>query len=83
MLVNKLEKKFFNTDFFFHFLNFFWQWFSMKRKHAVITVADTLYYSKFRDFCKVKNRKIIKKINLTWMILILIVIVIVIVIACS
>ncbi|CAN7025787.1 unnamed protein product [Brassica oleracea var. botrytis] len=28
------------------------QWFSMKRQHAVITVADSLYYSKFRDYCR-------------------------------
>ncbi|KAK7818122.1 hypothetical protein CFP56_041810, partial [Quercus suber] len=28
------------------------QWFSMKRQHAVIVVADNLYYSKFRDYCK-------------------------------
>ncbi|ESQ47495.1 hypothetical protein EUTSA_v10022311mg, partial [Eutrema salsugineum] len=27
------------------------QWFSMKRQHAVITMADSLYYSKFRDYC--------------------------------
>ncbi|XP_042991881.1 glycosyltransferase BC10 isoform X1 [Carya illinoinensis] len=28
------------------------QWFSMKRQHAVIVLADYLYYSKFRDYCK-------------------------------
>ncbi|KAM0985854.1 hypothetical protein ACFX13_013299 [Malus domestica] len=28
------------------------QWFSMKRRHAVIVMADNLYYSKFRDYCK-------------------------------
>ncbi|GKV00355.1 hypothetical protein SLEP1_g13051 [Rubroshorea leprosula] len=28
------------------------QWFSMIRQHAVIVVADSLYYSKFRDYCK-------------------------------
>ncbi|KAG7020925.1 hypothetical protein SDJN02_17613, partial [Cucurbita argyrosperma subsp. argyrosperma] len=28
------------------------QWFSMKRQHALIVVADNLYYSKFRDYCK-------------------------------
>ncbi|KAL0702855.1 hypothetical protein Bca4012_058977 [Brassica carinata] len=27
------------------------QWFSMKRQHAVITAGDSLYYSKFRDYC--------------------------------
>ncbi|KAJ7979420.1 Core-2/I-branching beta-1,6-N-acetylglucosaminyltransferase family protein [Quillaja saponaria] len=28
------------------------QWFTMKRQHAVIVMADNLYYSKFRDYCK-------------------------------
>ncbi|KAL8152329.1 hypothetical protein V2J09_010089 [Rumex salicifolius] len=28
------------------------QWFSMKRQHALITMADNLYYSKFRDYCR-------------------------------
>ncbi|XP_024194108.1 glycosyltransferase BC10 [Rosa chinensis] len=28
------------------------QWFSVKRQHAVIIMADSLYYSKFRDYCK-------------------------------
>ncbi|KAJ8751072.1 hypothetical protein K2173_016253 [Erythroxylum novogranatense] len=28
------------------------QWFSMKRQHALIVMADNLYYSKFRDYCK-------------------------------
>ncbi|CAN1811303.1 Glycosyltransferase BC10 [Linum perenne] len=28
------------------------QWFSMKRQHALIVVADSLYYSKFRDYCR-------------------------------
>ncbi|KAL3585572.1 hypothetical protein D5086_012439 [Populus alba] len=28
------------------------QWFSMKRQHAVIVMADSLYYTKFRDYCK-------------------------------
>ncbi|KAH9653786.1 Core-2/I-branching beta-1,6-N-acetylglucosaminyltransferase family protein [Citrus sinensis] len=27
------------------------QWFAMKRQHAVITLADNLYYPKFRDVC--------------------------------
>ena len=31
----------------------FMQWFSMKRQHAVIVMADSLYYTKFRDYCKV------------------------------
>ncbi|KAH0894903.1 hypothetical protein HID58_057332 [Brassica napus] len=26
-------------------------WFTMKRQHAVATMADSLYYSKFRDYC--------------------------------
>lgn len=29
------------------------QWFTMKRQHAVATMADSLYYSKFRDYCGV------------------------------
>ncbi|XP_059637545.1 glycosyltransferase BC10-like [Cornus florida] len=28
------------------------QWFTMKRQHALIVIADSLYYSKFRDYCK-------------------------------
>ncbi|XP_019058143.1 PREDICTED: uncharacterized protein LOC104814660 isoform X2 [Tarenaya hassleriana] len=28
------------------------QWFTMKRQHAVIVMADGLYYSKFRDYCR-------------------------------
>ncbi|XP_042031693.1 glycosyltransferase BC10-like [Salvia splendens] len=28
------------------------QWFTMKRQHAVIVMADNLYYSKFRDYCR-------------------------------
>ncbi|KAL2554135.1 Core-2/I-branching beta-1 [Forsythia ovata] len=28
------------------------QWFTMKRQHAIIIVADSLYYTKFRDYCK-------------------------------
>ncbi|KAI9123073.1 hypothetical protein K1719_005962 [Acacia pycnantha] len=28
------------------------QWFSVKRQHAVIIMADNLYYSKFRTFCQ-------------------------------
>ncbi|KAL4397614.1 hypothetical protein AHAS_Ahas01G0209500 [Arachis hypogaea] len=28
------------------------QWFSMKRQHAIIVMADNLYYSKFRDYCQ-------------------------------
>ncbi|KAL6331969.1 hypothetical protein AAG906_020322 [Vitis piasezkii] len=28
------------------------QWFSMKRQHALIVMADNLYYSKFKDYCK-------------------------------
>ncbi|KAE8665578.1 Core-2/I-branching beta-1,6-N-acetylglucosaminyltransferase family protein isoform 3 [Hibiscus syriacus] len=29
------------------------QWFSLKRQHAVIIMADSLYYTKFRYYCKV------------------------------
>ncbi|XP_010483231.1 PREDICTED: uncharacterized protein LOC104761804 [Camelina sativa] len=28
------------------------QWFTMKRQHAVIVMADGLYYSKFREYCR-------------------------------
>ncbi|XP_010526371.1 PREDICTED: uncharacterized protein LOC104803954 [Tarenaya hassleriana] len=28
------------------------QWFTMKRQHAVVIMADSLYYSKFRDYCR-------------------------------
>ncbi|PSR85261.1 Mediator of RNA polymerase II transcription subunit like, partial [Actinidia chinensis var. chinensis] len=28
------------------------QWFTMKRQHAVVIMADSLYYTKFRDYCK-------------------------------
>ncbi|XP_028751353.1 glycosyltransferase BC10-like isoform X2 [Neltuma alba] len=28
------------------------QWFSVKRQHAVIIMADNLYYSKFRTYCE-------------------------------
>ncbi|WVZ18704.1 hypothetical protein V8G54_006026 [Vigna mungo] len=28
------------------------QWFSMKRQHAVIVMADNLYYSKFKAYCQ-------------------------------
>ncbi|KAH1067206.1 hypothetical protein J1N35_032193 [Gossypium stocksii] len=28
------------------------QWFSMKRQHAIIVMADSLYYTKFRLYCK-------------------------------
>ncbi|XP_038700893.1 glycosyltransferase BC10-like [Tripterygium wilfordii] len=28
------------------------QWFTMTRQHALIVVADSLYYSIFRDYCK-------------------------------
>ncbi|RWR97705.1 Glycosyl transferase [Cinnamomum micranthum f. kanehirae] len=28
------------------------QWFSMKRQHALLVFADSLYYLKFKNFCK-------------------------------
>eukprot|EP00256_Glycine_max_P057559 XP_014625424.1 uncharacterized protein LOC100784132 isoform X2 [Glycine max] len=28
------------------------QWFAMKRQHAIIVMADNLYYSKFRSYCQ-------------------------------
>lgn len=30
------------------------QWFTMKRQHAIIVMADSLYYTKFRDYCRVR-----------------------------
>ncbi|CAF2030148.1 unnamed protein product [Brassica oleracea] len=27
------------------------QWFTMKRQHAIVIMADSLYYSRFRDYC--------------------------------
>ncbi|URD95114.1 Core-2/I-Branching enzyme [Musa troglodytarum] len=31
------------------------QWFSMKRRHALIVLADNLYYTKFKLYCKVNT----------------------------
>ncbi|GMH23731.1 hypothetical protein Nepgr_025574 [Nepenthes gracilis] len=28
------------------------QWFTMKRQHALIVIADNLYYSKFQNYCR-------------------------------
>ncbi|KAK8520268.1 hypothetical protein V6N12_004223 [Hibiscus sabdariffa] len=28
------------------------QWFALKRQHAIITMADSLYYTKFKYYCK-------------------------------
>ncbi|KAH9604747.1 hypothetical protein KSS87_014486 [Heliosperma pusillum] len=28
------------------------QWFTLKRQHALIVISDTLYYSKFKNYCK-------------------------------
>ncbi|RYR62673.1 hypothetical protein Ahy_A04g020386 [Arachis hypogaea] len=28
------------------------QWFTLKRQHALVVIADNLYYSKFRAYCK-------------------------------
>ncbi|CAN8326760.1 unnamed protein product [Cochlearia groenlandica] len=28
------------------------QWFSMKRRHAIVVMADSLYYTKFKLFCR-------------------------------
>lgn len=30
------------------------QWFTMKRQHAIIVMADSLYYTKFKLYCKVR-----------------------------
>ncbi|KAL8208650.1 hypothetical protein R6Q57_008062 [Mikania cordata] len=42
-MLPEVEKKFFRKGA---------QWFTMKRQHAVVVMADSLYYSKFRNFCK-------------------------------
>ncbi|KAJ0030470.1 hypothetical protein Pint_12638 [Pistacia integerrima] len=31
------------------------QWFSMKRQHAIVIMADNLFYRKFKFYCKVSN----------------------------
>ncbi|TYJ20844.1 hypothetical protein E1A91_A08G024500v1 [Gossypium mustelinum] len=28
------------------------QWFTMRRQHALLVMADSLYYSRFRDYCR-------------------------------
>lgn len=28
------------------------QWFTMKRQHALIVIADSLYYTKFKNYCR-------------------------------
>ncbi|KAJ0780465.1 putative glycosyl transferase, family 14 [Helianthus annuus] len=42
-MLPEVEKKFFRKGA---------QWFTMKRQHAVVVLADNLYYTKFRDYCK-------------------------------
>ncbi|XP_071697498.1 glycosyltransferase BC10-like [Rutidosis leptorrhynchoides] len=42
-MLPEVEKKFFRKGA---------QWFTMKRQHAVIVMADSLYYAKFRDYCR-------------------------------
>nr|XP_043627807.1 glycosyltransferase BC10-like [Erigeron canadensis] len=42
-MLPEVEKKFFRKGA---------QWFTMKRQHAVIVMADNLYYTKFRDYCR-------------------------------
>ncbi|XP_076954290.1 glycosyltransferase BC10-like [Bidens hawaiensis] len=42
-MLPEVEKKFFRKGA---------QWFTMKRQHAVIVMADNLYYTKFREYCK-------------------------------
>ncbi|GER36665.1 Core-2/I-branching beta-1,6-N-acetylglucosaminyltransferase family protein, partial [Striga asiatica] len=34
-------------------------WFTMKRQHAIIIMADGLYYSKFRDYCKASSVEVL------------------------
>ncbi|KAL7590854.1 glycosyltransferase BC10 [Lactuca sativa] len=42
-MLPEVEKKFFRKGA---------QWFTMKRQHAIIVMADSLYYTKFRDYCR-------------------------------
>lgn len=35
------------------FICFVPQWFTLKRQHAMIIMADSLYYTKFKHYCKV------------------------------
>ncbi|XP_076908464.1 glycosyltransferase BC10-like [Bidens hawaiensis] len=42
-MLPEVEKKFFRKGA---------QWFTMKRQHALVVMADSLYYTKFRDYCK-------------------------------
>jgi hypothetical protein len=34
------------------------QWFAVNRQHALLVVADNLYYRKFSSFCKVMKQQI-------------------------
>ncbi|KVI11849.1 Glycosyl transferase, family 14 [Cynara cardunculus var. scolymus] len=45
-MLPEVEKKFFRKGA---------QWFTMKRQHAVIVMADSLYYAKFRDHCRMHD----------------------------
>lgn len=40
-------------DIFFY--NHVFQWFSMKRRHAIVVMADSLYYTKFKLYCRVSK----------------------------
>lgn len=31
------------------------QWFSVKRQHALLILADNLYYTKFKHYCRVSS----------------------------
>ncbi|KAK8261869.1 hypothetical protein V6Z12_D13G217800 [Gossypium hirsutum] len=42
------------------------QWFSMKRQHAIIVMADSLYYTKFRYYCKMIDPVGIAKRSVTY-----------------
>ncbi|XP_024959785.1 uncharacterized protein LOC112500517 [Cynara cardunculus var. scolymus] len=43
LMLPEVEKKFFRKGA---------QWFTLKRQHAIIVMADRLYYTKFRDYCR-------------------------------
>ncbi|PWA61432.1 glycosyl transferase, family 14 [Artemisia annua] len=42
-MLPEVEKKFFRKGA---------QWFTMKRQHAIIVMADSLYYRKFKEYCR-------------------------------
>ncbi|KAL5974161.1 hypothetical protein ACLOJK_030824 [Asimina triloba] len=41
------------------------QWFTLKRQHAVLLMADSLYYNKFKHYCKMVDPKGISNWSVT------------------